>query len=130
MILVKIEYNTNISDWILRIALFFSVFAFASYNNNIQSAAQKSTQTELVLSSSTKKTTKVFSFEKSLNELIIANYPVPVVYRQQHSQLDYNQCIQVKLKVLINKVLAYKSSCVFVLNRIILSNSEEHINAI
>ncbi len=127
----KIKCNKNkVSNWILNIALFFSVFAFSGYNGNLHSAFQESTQTELVLSKNSRIDKSVISFKKAFDELVIVNYPSALKDSQHFAQLVYNQCLQAKFIVFSKKILSYKSSFLFLKFRIIHPTSEDDIHNI
>lgn len=123
----KIKYQQNdLRLWLVRLVMFFSVFAFSGFNEKIQSAFHETDKTELVEKT---KDRSIFNlnhpshtqlnipFTKGLN-----NWSVVNAFALHHFQ----NLVIIKYKAALKLTLAYKISFIKLpIKRLLPSSSDE-----
>lgn len=109
MFKIKYKYNKEIIQlWSLKVALFFSVFAFSGFNTQIRNTFLESTKTELVESRDSQ---PIFSLKHFTHQVSIAAFKWD--YKNDIWALSiFNQSTEVKYQSLQKLRLSYTFSSV------------------
>ncbi len=122
------NYSKNrMSQWVLSIALFFSVFAFAGYYGTAHSTLQNSTTTELLVSEKDKTVNSTQFFKKAfLKSLLLST--APDLNKLHYLQsFNYNLLLQTKFKTLCRKILTYNLPSSYLQKKIPFSFSDSDL---